>query len=80
MDICFTYDCQIAEVVSSCIFKLSQINQISKYFAETISFLVSTSMYKHKDMLLRLVEQFGQLKILYKLQSVQNFACRIVTS
>ena len=47
MDICFTYDSHIAEVVSSCMFRLSQINQISKSFAETISFLVSTIVYKH---------------------------------
>ena len=74
-----TYDCHIAEVVSSCMSRLSQINRVSKCFdKESISLLVS-SLVMNKLLFCSSVQSNTSAKNINKLQLVQNIACRIVT-
>ena len=80
MDSHLTYDQHITEVVSSCMSKLSQINRACKCFnKETLSLLIS-ALVMNKLLYCSSVWSNTSAKNINKLQSVQNFACRIVTN
>ena len=80
MDSHLTYDQHITEVVSSCMSKLSQINSVCKCFnKETLSLLIS-ALVMNKLLYCPSVWSNTSARNINKLQSVQNFACRIVTN
>ena len=80
MDTYMTYNYHITELVFSCMSKLSQINQVSKCFdKETISILIS-ALAMNKLLYCSSAWSNTTIKNINKLQSVQNFACRIMTS
>ena len=75
-----TYDHHISTVVSSCLSKLCQINRVKKSFDKTTLELLITALVFSKMLYCSSVWANTSLQNVNKLQSIQNFACKIVTN
>ena len=75
-----TYDHHISTVVSSCLSKLCQINRVKKSFDKTTLELLITALVFSKMFYCSSVWGNTSFLNVNKLQSIQNFACRIITN
>ena len=75
-----TYDHHISTVVSSCLSKLCQINRVKKSFDKTTLELLITALVFSKMFYCSSVWANTSFLNVNKLQSIQNFACRIITN
>ena len=74
-----TYDHHITSIVSSCFSKLSQINWVKKSFdKETLQLLIESVVFS-KMLYCSSVWSNTNAQNIKKIQSIQNFACKIVT-
>lgn len=78
-DFQLTYDCHITHLVSSCMSKLCQINRVKNSFDSDTLSLIITALVINKLLYCSTVWSNTSSSNLKKLQSVQNFACRIIT-
>ena len=75
-----TYDHHISKTVSSCFSKLYQINRVKKNFDKQTLKQVITSLVFSKMLYCSTVWSNTSTQNINKLQSIQNFASRIVTN
>ena len=75
-----TYDHHISKTVSSCFSKLHQINRVKKNFDTETLKQVITSLVFSKMLYCSTVWSNTSTQNINKLQSIQNFASRIVTN
>ena len=75
-----TYDHHITSIVSSCFSKLSQINRVKKCFEkETLQLLIESVVFS-KTLYCSSVWSNTTAQNINKIQSIQNFACKIITN
>lgn len=74
-----SFDDHISKLVSSCIGKLCQINRVKDSFDKETLLLVIETLVINKLLYCSTVWSNTSTKNIKKLQTVQNFACRIIT-
>ena len=80
LDLHLTYDHHISKTVSSCISKLYQINRVKESFDKETLKLLITSLVFSKMLYCSTVWSNTSTQNINKLQSIQNFASKIVTN
>jgi hypothetical protein len=80
LDSNLSYDQHITHVISSCFSKLSQINRVKDSFDEHTLKLIITSLVFSKMLYCSTVWSNTSAGNINKLQSIQNFASKIVTN
>ena len=74
------YDDHISKLSSTCINKLCQISRVKESFVKKTLISLIEALVINKLLYCSSVWANTSSKILKKLQTVQNFACRIITS
>ena len=80
MDSHLTYGSHISYLVSSCLSKLVQINRVKKSFVKDILMLIVSSLLFSKMFYCSSVWSNTSKNNIKRLQLIQNYACRIITS
>ena len=75
-----TYGSHISYLVSSCLSKLVQINRVKKSFVKDILMLIVSSLLFSKMFYCSSVWSNTSKNNIKRLQLIQNYACRIITS
>ncbi|CAB3993932.1 Hypothetical predicted protein [Paramuricea clavata] len=79
MDSHLSYDKHISNLVSSCLYKLCQINRVKNNFDKGTLTMIITSLVISKLLYCSTVWSNTTCTNIKKLQSIQNFACKIIT-
>lgn len=78
MDSHLSYDKHISNLVSSCLYKLCQINRVKNNFDKGTLTMIITSLVISKLLYCSTVWSNTTCTNIKKLQSIQNFACKII--